>query len=310
VILVGGEALVDLVPGVDGGFLVRPGGGPYNAARTIGRLDVPVGFLGSLSTDQLGGRLRAGLADAGVELSLAVSTTRPTTLALASIDAGGAASYSFYLEGTSAARLATTDLPAQLPSDVEAIYTGTLSLLLEPVGTTLSLLAEREVGRRLVVVDPNIRADATGDPDGLRSRVQRLIHAGAVIKANDADMAWLFPGVELGAAMARVVDQGSPLVVVTLAASGAVGLRRHGQPVRVAAPPVAVVDTIGAGDAFGGGLMAWWHDHGQLGRAAGRDGTALTDEELAAALRFAGEVAGRTCARVGADPPWRHELAG
>ena len=73
--------------------------------------------------------------------------------------------------------------------------------------------------------------------------------------------------------------------------------------VDVAAPAVVVVDTIGAGDAFGGAFLSHCHDAG-FGRDAMRDPAAVE-----AATRFAVTVAARTCERAGADPPWRRELA-
>ncbi|MDX6468867.1 MAG: fructokinase, partial [Gaiellaceae bacterium] len=58
-IVVGGEALVDLVD-EHGTRRPVPGGGPFNTAIALGRLGVPVGYLGTLSKDDYGGVL-AGL---------------------------------------------------------------------------------------------------------------------------------------------------------------------------------------------------------------------------------------------------------
>jgi fructokinase len=69
-------------------------------------------------------------------------------------------------------------------------------------------------------------------------------------------------------------------------------------------PVVEVVDTIGAGDAFGGGFAAWWEQAG-LGRADLDDRHALVAAVVAAA-----EVAAVSCTRVGAQPPRRDELGG
>ena len=55
-IVVGGEALYDLVAREDETIEAHPGGGPFNTARTIGRLERPVAFLGRLSTDRFGER--------------------------------------------------------------------------------------------------------------------------------------------------------------------------------------------------------------------------------------------------------------
>src|ERR671921_546217 len=57
-ILVGGEALYDLVLEGDEELRAHPGGGPFNAARTVARLGERVAYLGRLSTDRFGSTLR------------------------------------------------------------------------------------------------------------------------------------------------------------------------------------------------------------------------------------------------------------
>src|SRR3954467_14626871 len=106
VILVAGEALVDLVPSETADSLAaHPGGGPFNAARTIGRLERPVAYLGRLSGDRFGRRMEALLQEDGVRLGAVVRTEEPTTLALADVDPQGVARYRFYTQGTSAVGL-------------------------------------------------------------------------------------------------------------------------------------------------------------------------------------------------------------
>lgn len=53
-ILVGGQALYDLVAHADGALEGHPGSGPFNTARTVGRLRQPVAYLGRPVTDRLG----------------------------------------------------------------------------------------------------------------------------------------------------------------------------------------------------------------------------------------------------------------
>jgi fructokinase len=83
---------------------------------------------------------------------------------------------------------------------------------------------------------------------------------------------------------------------------GAVRIVTAGPTLTVEPPHVDVVDTVGAGDALGGGFLATW-----IG--AGRGRTDLGDTEaLLAATSFAVRVASITCTRVGADPPTAAEL--
>ena len=69
----------------------------------------------------------------------------------------------------------------------------------------------------------------------------------------------------------------------------------------VAVPQVSVVDTVGAGDAFGGAFLARWIECG-LERADLADTTAVRE-----AVSLAVEVASVTCQRAGANPPNRDE---
>ena len=75
------------------------------------------------------------------------------------------------------------------------------------------------------------------------------------------------------------------------------------EKLRVPVPRVAIADTIGAGDSFCGGFVAWWHQR-EFGRTELADGSLLHS-----ATEFATAVSAVTCQRVGADPPWAHELA-
>ncbi|MGW2994148.1 PfkB family carbohydrate kinase, partial [Streptomyces sp. NPDC001193] len=71
-IVVGGEALIDLVPVAQppGALVPRPGGGPYNTALALGRLGARTAFCSRVSADGFGESLLDGLRAAGVDLSL------------------------------------------------------------------------------------------------------------------------------------------------------------------------------------------------------------------------------------------------
>ena len=300
-IVVCGEALIDMIDNGDGTQRATPGGGPFNTARALARLGVPTAFLGRLSDDQFGRELAALLAADGVSLQLASSGPEKTTIALADVDTDGFAEYQFLVQGTSAPNLTTDLLPEHLAADVRALHLGTLGLVLEPMADTLIGLVERERDGRLVMVDPNIRDGLV--PDGeYRERLRHAIASSTIVKASDSDLAWLYPGMSIDQVARRLLAEGIPLVVVTLGADGAFAAHRDFQ-VAVEAPPVEVVDTIGAGDSFGAGLLAWLYDHQAI-----RPDLTLEREQLEAALRYACLAAAITCSRAGADPPWKSEL--
>jgi len=301
-IVVAGEALIDRIVGPDGSTTDVPGGGPYNTARTIVRLGVPVAFLGCLSNDASGVALRAALAADGVDLSMAVPTPAPTTLAVAQLDADGAATYRFETERTSAPRLSVAAVRAALATRPAAFHLGTLGLVLEPMATALAEGLDSTEPGTLIMLDPNVRAAAIGDLGSYLERMVRVIRRVDVVKSSRDDLELLWPGMPAAVAAHRMLAAGPAAVVVTDGRNPAVCFT-SGWSFHAAVPPLAVVDSVGAGDAFGGAFLARWIERG-FGRAQLSDEGAMRE-----AVELAVAVASVTCARAGADPPRRHEVA-
>ena len=310
--LVIGEALTDVIVGSDGRGREVPGGSPANVALGLGRLGHPVRFATRFGRDRLGGRLAAHLRGSGVELLPGCADDTPTSTATAVLDTRGAATYAFDL----AWELSAATVAAIGAGEPAHLHTGSIATALPPGADTV--LAAVEAARQAVTVsyDPNLRPALLGPPERERARVERLVAASDVVKASDEDLAWLYPGQEAGkvaAGWARQ-DGGPSLVVLTLGARGALAWWRGGST-EVTPPPVEVVDTVGAGDAFTAGLLSGLLRAGLLGpagpaRAALRAATGAghLPAAVADALALAARAASLTCAREGANPPTRTEL--
>ncbi len=306
-ILVAGEALIDLThdPRRGEGYHPVPGGGPCNTAVALARLGIPAAFFGALGTDGFGVLLRRHLDAAGVDLSFAPTTDRPTTLALATLDGAGVASYGFYLDGTSATQVLPEHLPAPLDPGVAAVHVGSLGLVLEPAALTIAeLAATATTAERVVMVDPNVRTAVIGDMAGYLARLDGVIRYADVVKLSDEDAAAIDPTLDPADTAASMLQMGPSLVVLTHGAAPPLAFHAAGQ-VEVPVPPIKVVDTIGAGDSFGAALLTWLHDNGRLSKPAI---AALTLDDVTAALAFAAAAAAVTVSRQGADPPYRADL--
>jgi fructokinase len=302
VIIVAGEALIDLISDPGGRLVAKPGGGPYNTARTIGRLGQGCAFLGRISVDRFGDQLLGNLRGDSVDVGLVERTSDPTTLAVAEIDEAGGATYRFYAEGTAAPGLSGAHVLGSVGQDAAAVHVGTLGLVLQPMARAIERLVESLGPGPLVMVDPNCRPSATRDRSGLVSRVERIAARTDVIKVSVDDARFLYPDLPVEAATSRLRSLGASVVLLT----------DGGRSVRVATdrgdftldvPRVDVVDTVGAGDAFGGGFLASWIGRG-LGREELQDPTLVRDS-----VAFAVLVASETCRRAGADPPTMARLA-
>lgn len=303
-ILCTGEALIDMVPEPGGALRPLPGGSVYNTALALGRLGTPTSFLWPISRDGFAKLLLDPLAQAGVDSSACPRSDRPTTLAVVSLS-GGDARYSFHDEGSAGRMFAASDLPPVRP-DLQALFIGGISLAAEPCGATVeSLAADAASAGVPVMLDANVRPFAIADQTAYRARLDRLFARAAIVKFSADDCAWLWPGRDAKTIAADLLGRGVRLVLLTRGAEGAsVTTPRH--HVEIAAEPVAVSDTIGAGDSFNAGLLDALARQGALG--AQGDLAALDEAALTAALSRAARVAAVTVSRPGADPPWAHEL--
>ncbi len=307
-IVVCGEALIDLTASraEPGRFDAHPGGGPCNTAVGLGRMGTATGFLGRLSTDRFGVILRDHLVGAGVALDRIVDTTDASTLAVAHIAPDGGATYAFYANGTADPGLTQAMLPT-LGSEVQALHMGTCALVFEPSGSTLEalFLSERGSGTRFLALDPNIRLGIVTDVDVYRERIVRMIAAADLVKVSDADIAALWPDDNVLTRAATLAASGPALVVLTRGGDASAGFRHDGSSVTVAAVPVDVVDTIGAGDTANAAMLTWLQRAGRLTRAGL---LSWSDQDIVEMLQFAARAAAITCSRAGANPPWASEL--
>jgi fructokinase len=126
---------------------------------------------------------------------------------------------------------------------------------------------------------------------------------------SDEDLAFVFPGTTPAQLAARFIGDGRPtqLLVVTRGRDGAEAVTRRTR-LSVPAVPVAVVDTVGAGDTFTAALLAGLAGSGLLSPAALATRVAGEQDVLREIVGQALAAAALTCTRPGADPPTAGEL--
>ena len=274
-----------------------------NVAVTAARLGAPTAFVGRISTDGYGDHLWRHLLDAGVDLAAAERGPEPTARAL--VEHGPPPVFHFDGEGTADTCLTRADL-TPLGRGPHLLHGGTLGLFRGRTASVLAGLVERTARTDgLVSVDPNVRPQIIGDRAEWFASFDRWRARADLIKLSSEDLAWMWPGRTEGDATRDLLDGGAAVVCVTHGRDG-VAAHLPDHVLTVTAPAVTVVDTVGAGDAFCGGLLAHlWQsgvtDRDRLDR--------LDDDEWRDALTAAVTVAALTCTRAGAEPPRATELA-
>jgi len=297
VILVAGEALVDIFP--DGS--AQPGGSPFNVAIGLARLGCPVALATRISDDGHGALLRSALEREGVDTSALRPSPRPTPVARVSLAGEGAPSYGF--EG-----LADLDLALGSPLDARTtcLHLGSYALVAPRSSEALMRSFAGAPGDVLLSLDPNVRPAMERSMDRWRSAVAGFAARTNLLKVSEEDVRMLAgPEADVDSIAAGWLSDRCVLVALTRGALGATLFsRRHGR-IDFAAPPVEVVDTVGAGDAFQAALLAGLSLHRIRSAAAlSRLGAGTLRILLGDAVK-AGAFA---CTRHGACPPTRQQL--
>jgi fructokinase len=302
-----GDALIDFLPveSADGRPALAPvaGGSCLNIAVGLARLGAPAGFVGGISSDLFGRMIVEQAERSQVDLRYATRSAHSTTLAFVSMIAGEP-HFAFY-DAESASRhwrYRQNSIPF---AEIDAVHVGSTTLAnAEGAGHTLALVEDAR-GSSTISFDPNCRPNLVQDKAAYARVMDEFAGRADIVRLSDSDFAYLYGATDQAARAQTVVGAGCSLFVVTRGIRGAVAWHSLAGEVEVDARPVAVVDTIGAGDSFQAGLLFALKT---IGRIARNSLCRMSSDELRRVLTFAAACAAFTCGRAGADPPRFGEL--
>ena len=305
-----GEALIDLIRGADGRFEPCIGGAVYNLSRALARQGIETLYLNPLSRDRFGRQLAAGLLEDGVHLGEPDAVVQVTSLAVVSVNEAGHPDYAFYREGvadraTDAARLTLT---CEAAASLQLVCTGALALSPDDASIYLPWLAAQREAGKTVVIDANLRPSVMPDLKRYRAHVLCTLQYADVIKVSDEDLDHLdLPGATaLEKARHLLGLCSAQWLALTLGGAGATLLTRAGQEFHAReTEPLAVLDTVGAGDCFLAGLVRTLLESG----LAANRGSAEIEPAVAQSLLHNAVASASICVqRRGCVPPSRAEV--
>jgi len=300
--LVIGESLIDIVHRPDGSSQEHVGGSPANVAIGLARLGHDVTLATMIGQDERGARIASLLHDELVRLTEGSIGQRRTSVATSTLDATGAATYSF--------DLAWQVAEGQPLDGLTHVHTGSIAATLEPGASAVLATIQRARPHATISYDPNARPSLMGDPHEVRAKMEQLIGLSDVVKASDEDIAWLYDGAPAPEVLRLWGQLGPSLMVMTRGDKGVtIWLSSSGELTSADAPAVEVVDTVGAGDSFMAGLLSGLLEAGLLGDVRARErlrAAALAD--VRPAIDRALACAAITVSRPGADPPHLTQL--
>jgi len=274
-----------------------------NVAVGLARLGFPTQFVGRFGDDPYGQLIQDHLRQNSVLFPMDPDGL-PTSVATARLDPAGGAAYDFQL---------LWELPdlagrkEELLDGTTLLHTGSIATMLEPGAEDVLALVRAAHPRVTVTYDPNCRPSIIRDVTHARKQTERFAAYADVVKASDEDLEWLYPDRSPKESARALLEAGAAVVVVTHGSKGPWAVCRAGD-IAVPAPPVSVVDTVGAGDAFMSALIGALVDL-ELDGAQRRDELrGITLAQLTDLLHYAARAATITVSRAGSNPPTREDM--
>ncbi len=300
-ICVMGEAIADLVPSSNGLYDPKVGGSPFNFARCLARLGIPVRYVSPVSTDALGERMLDEMQSQGIAFDPANRSSLPTSLALVAYEEGQPR-YSLYRQGIADTNFSVAQILAQVPPETQIFHTGSLMLVPDVIGRVASIVEQLRMRGVTISLDLNLRPGVVpGDLQEYARKILTLLPFADIVKASDEDLVLL--GLD-AAHLEQVVEQyfSNSLLVFTCGSAGARACIA-GRQFSVPAFRIShVEDTIGAGDTFYGAFIA------QFYQVVRRRESWSEERLLNHALQVACAAAAINVTRVGCMPPSMEEI--
>ncbi|MCX7053001.1 MAG: carbohydrate kinase [Proteobacteria bacterium] len=274
-----GETLWDVLP--TGEFL---GGAPLNVAAHLVRLGTPAALVSRVGIDWRGHLALERMHELHLDTSHVQTDARlPTGEARAVLDATGSASYAF-LEPAAWDRIEAGDGVLDAARRSRAVVFGTLA---QRAPASRSAIDEILGAAEWRVLDVNLRA-----PHADRDVAMRSLERADFVKLNEHELVafarWFGIEPEPGQLQEFLaLEFGTTTLCITRGPEGAV-LWHEGRWTRQAAFATAVVDTIGAGDAFLAMLLS----------------ELLCGRPASLAMERAAHLAAYVASRPGAVPPY------
>ena len=303
--LVMGESLVDVISGGVTAPSTHVGGSPLNVAIGLARLERPVTLVTRYGRDEYGDLIHQTLQDNGVQ-ELLEPDELPTTTAHGILDPAGSADYEFETVQWNLDGFVGVAAERALEA-AHGVHVGSLGAALEPGATSVRRAVQEARPHATISYDPNVRPRLTPDRAAGRLRVESFVALADVVRASDADMAWLYPDRDPLDTARSWLAAGPSVVILTAGSEGAHGFTRNGD-VHVPAVEADVEDTVGAGDSSMAAVLMGLDERGYIG-AGRRDALReIPKEELRQIMELATRASAITVARAGANPPTLSEL--
>ncbi|HPI30211.1 MAG TPA: carbohydrate kinase [Bacteroidales bacterium] len=249
-----GEAVYDIIFKDEKPVEAKPGGAMLNVAISLGRLGLPVCFVGDFANDRVGNIIKRFLEENNVDTSyITMYTNAKSRIALAFLDEKNNADYSFY-------KIRIEDKPyirfPELQPDDLLMFGSYYAIKPEIRSMVSEFIHTSKNNGAVVVYDPNFRLAHLKMLDQLKPFIEENIAVADITKGSDEDFRNIFHTEDAEKTFSVLHHLGCNSMIYTRNRYG-VDLHTADYQHHYDAIGVKPVSTVGAGDTFTAGMAYW-----------------------------------------------------
>jgi 2-dehydro-3-deoxygluconokinase len=231
-------------------------GAESNLAVGVVRLGVPATWLGRVGDDEFGRLVTMALRGQGVQTAAVVDSSAPTGLMVKERRTARSVRVLYYRSGSAGSRLSPDDVDPAVVAEAGVLHvTGITPALSRTAREAVFAAVEMARAARVPVsVDLNYRS-ALWSPADAGPVLGDLVRRADILLATEEEARLVVDGADDRALVDQLVGLGPGQVLLKQGAAGSlcsIDGRTHRTPAR----SVDVVDSVGAGDAFGAGYLS------------------------------------------------------
>ncbi len=282
-----GEAVYDIIFQDEKPVDAKPGGAMLNIAISLGRLGLPVHFIGDFANDRVGRIIKNFLLENKVDTSnITMYNNAKSRIALAYLDKNNNADYSFY-------KIRVEDelhinFP-ELQEDDILLFGSYYGIKPEIRQLVHDFLKKCRDHNAIIIYDPNFRKAHLNMLEQVKPYIEENIAMADITKGSDEDFLNVFRTCNAEETFKKLDLLGCRSLIYTRNRNG-VDHCRQGKQYHYPAIGLIPVSTVGAGDTFTAG-MAYWLFRNKIRRS---DISELTEPQyqdmISTGVSFASDV--------------------
>ncbi len=303
-ILVAGENLIDFIPFNKKKYTYFVGGSALNTAVTLGRLNSETYFCSQISNDFFGKIIFDYLRKNNVKTNLIKKTNQYSTIAI--VSSKKKPDFNIYTKDTASINFKNYNLTQNLINKFKLAHFSSIGLALDPSGITfLKIMKQIKKNKKTIIsFDPNIRAAIINSKSEFIKRFNKILQYSDIVKMSDDDLKYLTKQKYDKKIMSWIKKYSVKIFILTLGSNGSV-LYTNKYKIVHKGQKIKVIDSVGAGDTFIGGIISYLDNHNFLNKNKLKD---ISRKNFLECIQFASKVAEKNCGKEGCNPPFLNKV--